>query len=121
MYEDANESDQCEIGYFLEEDPDIRDQMNLMRREQKRIDFEPGWGGVKRVLAEDVVDFQVKVWNEFEKEWAEEWDTSQIEQFERIPQIISISLTIIDERGEEITFFTKAQTMLRTPLNLVSI
>ncbi len=121
MFEDVDESDQCEIGYFLEADPDIPDQYNLMRREQNRIDNEPSWGGVKRVLAEDVIDFQIKVWDELEKEWVEEWDTSQVEKFERMPQMISIELTILDENDKEITFFTKVQIMLTTPLDFNSL
>lgn len=121
MYEEAKESDQGEFGYFLEADPEMRGQWNLMRRAQNRIDHEPGWGGVKRVLTPDVVDFRVKVWNELDKEWAEEWDTSQIEQFEQMPWVVSLELTILDENEKEITFYTKAQIMLRAPVNLVSL
>jgi len=121
MYENVNESDQCEIGYFLEPDPDDSEILNLMRREQKRIDYQPGWGGIKQVLAEDVIDFQVKVWVEDEEEWAEEWDTTQIEQFEKIPKIISLELTILDENDEELTFYTKTKIMMDTPLDLISM
>ena len=119
--EDVDESDQCETGYFIEEDPDIPDRLNLMRREQKRIDWEPGWGGIKQVLASDVLDFQIQVWDENEKEWVDEWDTTQVEKFERIPQMLSIELTILDEHGKEITFYTKAQIMLRKALDFTSI
>lgn len=121
MYENVNESDQCEIGYFLEGSEDDKETLNLMRREQKRIDFEPGWGGVKEVLAEDVVDFQIKIWNPDEDEWAEEWDTTQVEQFEKIPRILSLELTIMDENDKELTFYTKVKIMLDKPLDLVSL
>lgn len=121
MHEDIDESDQCEIGYFLESDPDEKDQLNLMRREQSRIDQEPGWGGIKQVLAEDVVDFNVLVWDNAEGEWVEEWDTSQVEQFERIPEFISLELTIMDENEEEVTFYTKTQIALKTPVDLISL
>lgn len=121
IYEEVNESDQCEIGYFLENDPDVNDQLNLMRREQKRIDHEPGWGGRKLILAEDVVDFQVKIWDENEKEWVDEWDTSQVEQFERIPKIVSIELTILDEEEREITFYTKVQIMMTKAIDFTTI
>ncbi len=121
LYADVDESDQCEIGFFLEEDPEKKDVLNLMRREQKRIDEEPGWGGKKMILADDVEDFEVQIWDEGEKEWVEEWDTSQIEQFEKIPRIVQIELTILDENGKEITFYTKTQIMLQKPVDLVSI
>lgn len=121
MVEDANESDQSEIGYFMEQDPDKRDQYNLMRREQKRIDNEPGWGGKKQVLAADVKAFHVQVYDELEKEWVNEWDTSQVEQFERIPKILALTLTILDENGKEVTFYTKTQIMLEKPLDFNSL
>ncbi len=121
MYEDVDESDQCEIGYFMEPDAENTDTYNLMRREQPRIDAEPGWGGKKQVLAEDVLGFNVRMWDENEKNWVEEWDTTQIERFERMPPFVSIELTIMDENEREITFYTKAQIMLRTPINFSSI
>lgn len=117
LRENVDESDQCEIGYFVEEDPENPEQYNLMRREQKRIDENPEWGGVKYVLAEDIVSFNVLIWNEFENEWTEEWDTSQIEQFDKLPRIVSLELTILDESGEEISFYTKTQLMLMKPLD----
>jgi len=121
LYEDADESDECEIGYFLEPGADNKDTLNLIRREQKRIDHEPSWGGVKQILADDVVDFQVQVWDELEKEWIDEWDTSEVERFERIPQMIALKLTILDENGKELTFFTKTQIMLRKPIDFTAL
>jgi len=121
MYEDVNESDQCEIGYFLMRDPLDREKLNLVRREQKRIDQEPGWGGPIQVLCDDVVDFEVKIWDFDEEEWMEEWDTTQVEQFEKMPRIISLKLTILDENGKELPFYTKAKIVMDTALDLNSI
>ena len=50
-YENSPVSDQCEIGYFLKEDPEVRDQLNLVRRQQDYIDHEPGWGAPWRFCA----------------------------------------------------------------------
>jgi general secretion pathway protein J len=41
---DAKESDQCEIGYYGDRDPDDSSVYNLMRREDPRIDQDPGQG-----------------------------------------------------------------------------
>jgi len=121
MYEDVNESDQNEIGYFLQPDPNDREKINLVRREQKRIDQEPGWGGPVQILCDDVVDFEVLVWNFADEEWMDEWDTTQVEQFEQMPKIISLKLTVLDENGKELPFFTKTKIMLDTALDLNSI
>ncbi len=120
-YENTPVSDQCEIGYFLQEDPEVRDRINLVRRQQDFIDHEPGWGGVVEVLCEDVVDFQVYAWKEEEEEWGEEWDSSQLEQSNTLPKIIRIELTIQDDEGERTTFYTKAQVMLNKPIDFNSL
>lgn len=121
MKEDANESDQCEIGYFLEEDPEQRGVYNLMRREQNRIDKDPGFGGKKLVLAPDVVAFHIEAWDELEKEWIKDWDTTQVERFEKLPKILAITLTVKDENDKEVPFYTKTQIMLNTPLDFNSL
>ena len=109
MYENADESDQCEIGYFLEEDPEISGVKHLMRREQKRIDHQPGSGGPKEIACPDVKRFTVRAFNELDKEFVEEWDTSKVEQYDRLPRIVEITLTVEDEFGQETTFYTKAK------------
>ena len=121
MYEDVDESDESEIGYFLESDPEAKDVINLVRREQKRIDKDPGWGGRKQILADDVLGLEIKAWNSIEKDWVDEWDTSQVEQFERLPEMIQIELTILDEFGKEVTFYTKVQIMLRSPIDFTNL
>ena len=41
LYQDANESDQTVVKYFLETDPDKPEQQNLMRFEARRLDAKP--------------------------------------------------------------------------------
>ena len=118
MYEDTPESDESEIGYFLMADPKNRDQTNLVRREQNHIDHEPGWGGEIEVLCENVVEFEVKAWKDEEEDWADEWDTTQIEQLDKLPKILSISLTTQDGEGKKTVYYTKTQIMMNAPLDL---
>ncbi len=120
VIEDANESDQCEVGYFVEEDRETG-FLNLMRREGKRIDHQPGSGGPKEVLCENIVGFEVNIWNDLDKEFVEEWDTSKVEQFQKIPRVLEIVLTVKDEFDKEIRFYTKAKLQLTTPLDFSSL
>ena len=69
------------------------------------------------VLCENVVDFQVYAWKNEEEEWGEEWDSSQLEQSNTLPQILRLELTIQDEEGERTTFYTKTQVMLNKPID----
>ena len=51
---DQNESDQNELSYFVDSDPEDPKKLALMRREQTRIDEEPEEGGRIQVLAENI-------------------------------------------------------------------
>ena len=47
-------------GYFVVRDPDVDDKMDLVRREQTPIDFDPLKGGIVNVVAENVEEFDVR-------------------------------------------------------------
>lgn len=112
LREDAKESDQCEIGYFGEADPDNRSQMNLMRREDPRPDREIDKGGRSEVLAEDVKDFKLRFFDPRRDDWTDDWDSEGQETANRLPTIIEILLTIEGEDGKDITFTTKTRVYL---------
>ena len=57
---DAHESDQAEVGYFVVPDKDVPGKMDLVRREQTPIDFEPLKGGIVNVVAEDIEQFELR-------------------------------------------------------------
>ncbi len=57
---DAKESDQCEVGYSAQKDPEVEDKMDLLRREQTPVDMFPTKGGIVSILAENVVDLRFR-------------------------------------------------------------
>ncbi|MBK6690226.1 MAG: prepilin-type N-terminal cleavage/methylation domain-containing protein [Deltaproteobacteria bacterium] len=111
---DAKESDQCEIGYYGDRDPDDSSVYNLMRREDPRIDQDPDKGGRSYVLAENVKDFKLRFFDPRAQDWTDEWDTEKTEFQGRLPTVVEITLIVEDETGEELKFVTK------TRINLVS-
>jgi general secretion pathway protein J len=91
---DAHESDQCEIGYFGAPNRDTG-ATDLVRREDKYLDMEPGKGGVVNVLVEDVQSFQISYYDDTLNEWLDSWDTTQaVGQPWRLPKQVLITLVL---------------------------
>ena len=116
---DAKESDQCEISYFGDRDPDVRDRLNLMRREDPRIDSEPEEGGRAYVLAEGVKSFSLRFWDPRDEDWTDEWDTENQEWAGRLPLFVEITLIVEDENGKELKFVTKTRLNLTQELGTI--
>jgi general secretion pathway protein J len=116
---DAKESDQCEVSYFGDSDPEVSGQTNLMRREDPRLDREPEEGGRTYVLAENIVKFQLRFWDDRQQSWVEEWDSQRTDNAGRLPSVVEITLVTEDEDGEELTFVTKTRINLNQELGTI--
>lgn len=116
MRADSKESDQSEIGYYGEADEDNRGVMNLMRREDPRIDREPEEGGRPYVLAEDVKEFKLRFFDPKAEDWTDTWDTEDSEFQGRLPTLVEITMVIEDENGKELKFVTKTRINLTKEL-----
>lgn len=112
MRQDAKESDQSEIGYYGEADEDIRGQMNLMRREDPRIDREPEEGGRSYILAEGIKEFKLRFFDPKDDDWTDTWDTEDSEYAGRLPSIVEMTMVIEDENGKDLKFVTKTRINL---------
>ena len=112
LLQDAKESDQCEITYFGKADEDDSSKINLMRREDWRLDDEPEKGGRVYVLAEDIKDFKLRYFDVKDDDWTDEWDTEKSEFQGRLPSIVELTITIEDESGEEVNFVTKSRIFM---------
>jgi general secretion pathway protein J len=118
---ESNESDQCLIRYYGAPDPDDPSVMNLMRRETRRIQNLPfeEIPGEAYVLIPDVEAVHYQFYDKVNDQWLEEWDTTSMDgQPNRLPHRVRIYVTVIDERGEELTLLTEGLTVLRDALNL---
>lgn len=115
---DVKESDQAEVGYFVVPDPDVNGKMDLVRREQAPIDFDPKRGGVVNVLAEDVESFDLKYLDPLTGQWVESWDSTQLaQQLNRLPIEVRVELKLKSVRNTpEFKFTTKAILPITQPL-----
>lgn len=120
LYRDAHESDQCELAYFLTDDPEDSGKEVLARREQARIDDDPEDGGKGQVLIHDVEEFELEYLDPVTGEWLSSWDTTQgAMQPNRLPTQVRISVTVPNVRGKgpSQTFVTRAALPLTYALN----
>ena len=115
---DAKESDQTEIGYFVVPDPDRDGKMDLVRRHEAPINFDPKRGGIVNLLAEDVESFDLKYLDPISSQWVDSWDSTQMaQQLNRLPAAIRISLTMKPVKNTpQFKYTTKVMIPIRDPL-----
>ena len=106
-----NEGDTALITYFGERDPDDRRVLNLMRRETRRLQLEDPKmiPGETYVLCPDVSKLKFSFYDYKKKEWESEWSTLSATGYQYPPSHVRITLTVIDERGQEATYSTDAR------------
>ena len=118
MRADANESDQNELSYFIDQDKDDRQKKNLMRREQNRIDEKPTEGGVTQVLAEEIDDLQFEFYDAKTDRWEDDWDSADQSTHYRLPKYVSIKLIVKNKKGREEVFVTKTRLFMKEAINI---
>ncbi len=116
---EAKESDQAEIGYSVVKDPDVRDKVDLVRREQTPIDATPQRGGIVNVVAEDIESFDLKYLDPLTGTWGESWDSTQVSgQLNRLPLEIRVALTLKPVKNDPpYSYTTKVVLPIRDPLS----
>ena len=106
-----NEGDTALINYFGERDPDDRRVLNLMRRETRRLQLDDPKTipGETYVLCPDVSRVKFQYYDYKKKQWESEWSTLDASGNQFIPSHVRITLTVIDERGQEVSYSTDAR------------
>ncbi len=115
LYADLDESDQCEIAYYVEQDSDT-DTYSLMRRESKRIDEEPEEGGDIYVLMEDIAGLEFEYYDAKEDEWKREWDSEGLDEKDQLPSAVRISIKFVDTMKRDIELTQIALIPMTTPI-----
>jgi len=107
----AAEGDTSIISYFGARDPDDKRIVNLMRRETRRLQAEDPrtLSAEAYILCPDVKRGQFAYYDHKKKEWATEWSTLDASGMPFLPTHIRIMLTVIDERGQEVSYSTDAR------------
>lgn len=122
LYQDARECDQTEITLWTQSDPTVPNAYVLLRREAPRIDQDPERGGSPLPLAYGVKSFEVSLLDPLTNEWKEEWDSTGVDQANRLPRAARVILTLLapdpDDPDEWIprSYMTTVVLQYATPL-----
>jgi general secretion pathway protein J len=108
------EGDTSVINYFGERDPDDRRALNLMRRETRRLQAEnpSNIAGEAYVLCPDVHRLKFSYYDYKLKEWVNDWSTLNASGPQYLPAHVRITLTVVDERGQEVSYSTDARIQM---------
>ncbi|HEX4922698.1 MAG TPA: type II secretion system protein GspJ, partial [Bdellovibrionales bacterium] len=105
MRKDAKESDQAEVGYFLENCRNrVTDKSSqcLKRRTAPFIDEDVSKGGAETTLIENVTEFKLKYLGKGKEDWVTMWRTDERGDAvtkDNFPQAVQVLLTVkINER-----------------------
>jgi general secretion pathway protein J len=104
------ESDTAVVTYYGARDPDDPRITNLMRRETRRLqaDDPKTLTGESYVLCPDVARVKFTFYDYVKKEWENEWNT-HTPGAEFLPSHVRITLVVVDERGNDVTFTSDAR------------
>lgn len=121
--QDANESDQSVIQYFLAKDPKDSSRTHLYRRETRRLtgdlpeeieNYYPAY-----VLCEDVKELDFKYWDVRKLEWIDEWRTTQKDLHpDRLPERVKLTMKIRDPNGTLVTYTTQVAIVMQEKIDL---
>jgi len=108
------EGDTSLISYYGERDPEDRRVLNLMRRETRRLQQEnpSDIPGEAYILCPDVSRVKFSYYDQKLKEWVNDWSTLNASGPQYLPTHIRITLTVIDERGQEVSYTTDARIQM---------
>jgi general secretion pathway protein J len=120
LYANADECDTAQVAYYAARDRNDSSRLNLVRRETRResnLKMEQV-AGTADILCDDVLRLQFDYWDARDKTWREEWVTTDAAgQPGRLPAKVKITLTVRDERGNEIPFSTEVRLPMQEALN----
>jgi type II secretion system protein J len=108
MFRNVKESDQSEVGYKVEEDPEEPDLYRLMRRQNPYLDDDVTDGGKSYPVAEGVTEFQLSYYDNKTNEWTENWNSKEIDHKNKLPKAVKITIVFADpdDEDESVSFST---------------
>jgi general secretion pathway protein J len=111
---DSPEADSAVVMYYAESDPQDPGVMNLMRRETRRLEMKDPQTipGEAYILCPNITRLKFSFYDFIKREWREDWTTMGVDGRQYVPTHIRISLTVVDEKGEQITFTSAARLQM---------
>jgi len=101
MFRNIRESDQCEIGYYVEQDEEEREYYRLMRRESPYLDDDIEEGGKAFPVAEGIQAFEASYYDGRAQDWTENWNSREVDQKNKMPRAVRLKLSFPDPDVED--------------------
>jgi general secretion pathway protein J len=116
---DSAESDTAVVMYYTEPDPIDRHAINLIRRETRRLEQKDPKTipGEAYILCPGVTRVKFQYYDYKKKEWKEEWNTLGADGLSYLPTHVRVTLGLVDERGQEMTFTSAARIQMTEPVD----
>jgi len=93
MFRGIKESDQAEVGYYVERDPEDSENYRLLRRENPILDNDVTKDGDVLPLAEHVKSFELSYYDNKSQEWTRNWNSKEVDQKNTLPKAVKIELS----------------------------
>jgi len=103
MFRNIRESDQCEVGYYVEQDEEEREYYRLMRRESPYLDDDIEKGGKAFPVAEGIKGFEASYYDGRAMDWTENWNSREVDQKNKMPRAVKLKLSFPDPDLEDET------------------
>lgn len=113
----AQESDQREISYFMQQDKD--GISSLMRKEKVNPTNDLGKLGKAYILCPNVKSIEFKYWNQSTKKWENEWSTGGAAAQKVLPSRVQVEMTAILENNQEEKFITETEIWITAPIKIL--
>ncbi len=114
MRADGAESDTGLVWYYSSPDPELPGVINLMRKETRRLQrTDPTLlAGDTYVLCPNISRLKYSFFDARVKEWRDQWSTLGGDGLDYLPTHVRITLTVFDERDQEVTFVSAARIQM---------
>ncbi len=113
LAQNANHTDTVVLQYFVRNDEETGEPA-LYRREIPRLVMNPRdveQDYIAHVVCERISRLKLSFFDVTQNEWVDEWDTTGVEQANRLPAFVKIDFAVKNSRGGEIA--VPAQVQLR--------
>lgn len=118
---DANESDQNELSYFIDRNPDDEKEKCLTRRIQARIDDEPTEGGQVDPLLCGVSDLEFQFYDHEANDWEDDWDSEDSDYKDRLPLFVRFQLSLNNDEGEPYNYRSATRLFMQKAIFITGI
>ncbi len=99
---DVRESDQCEIIYKTESNPDVQGLYSLLRRENPVLDGEIDDEEDFLTISDRVVRFNLEY--KKDRDFRNDWDIRESEHSNQLPEAVKVTLVLRDHRERDEVF-----------------